>query len=404
MATWLMVLLCFVLLLTALKGAQVWWLLRDLPAFSVADVRIVLRGNPLDALRARQALQDAGTALPEETVFRERYGVYTLAGNDIALLLAAYRHDDVALQWLRSADTQPRLVITLLAPPYGQGKPLTAWLSAGVAGRWPVAVSAPAAKTGCVYESIGEGKTIAGSCSPDESVRAESLAQTQLPMLANAVRSPLLLHRVNTTYRRDHYAALFPGVEMDVVWNGHEFEVNHPPMRPTGLPLARLMSAMPPGFLWLDWKNAAPDHFLAALPALRRQVGNREHLVELPLAFFRQGGVIPPATGLRYSVYVPTKTAQKLGAAPGALAAEINTLLVNNPDLDCSFDASLLPWMKAHTQCGSRHGIYSWHLQALDSVAAYRTMQARVAGLQALAAQRAGGNLRVIVKLNSRNF
>lgn len=417
------------------KGLQVAWLLQDLPDVNFREVRVGWQMNPLEILRVRDAAARAAGSVPEarpddafeETRLRERYGVYTQDGDDIAALRARHARDEARLAaWQQAEAAAPRLLILLTAAMPGYAHDWRRFLSVAYVAQWPQPAAGETsgatagqepglasrepprviARTGCVSETFvtSGGRVQAGICSPDEAVLGESRLHARLPSLPAATREDLLLHRVTTTWRRDHLADAFAGIETDVIQAGRAFEVNHPPMRRSGLSLARLLAQQPPGFLWLDFKDAEPVRFGEAIDALQPLLAGRQHLVELPISFFRAGGTIPAGTGLAFSLYVPTKDVQRLGNSPGALAAEINALLAAQPDLDCSFDAALLPWMRAHTRCGERHGIYAWHLDSLHRARGWHSLPEVHASLRAFADARASRHLRLIVKAHNRYF
>lgn len=402
-----MIVTALVLAILALPLAllmKVWWLLRRLPPLPGLQLSFVWRANPLECLRARAAL---AASPADDAAWRHHYGVYTRHGENLAALRQEYLRDLACLSpVLDGSGSRPRAIVALSVSPWGYHRRLSAWMAVGCVVRMPGAASTrdfPRGGGRCVFDGYvdGDDLLLAGGWGRGEPLANEALARERLPALPAAMRDALLLHRVNTGVRRDGYAGLFAGAEIDVVWNGADFEVNHPPMRPTGLPLASLLAGMPCRFLWLDWKNPDPASMAAASARLAVLLAGRDHLVELPIDYFRAGGALPAAGSLRFSVYLPVKEIRRLGNAPGALAAEINGLLARWPQLDGSFDSDLLPWVRRHTQCGTRHGIYSWYLESLSSAHAWRRMCARQAQLQRFGDAVGARRVKCIVKLHT---
>ncbi|MGM0932669.1 MAG: hypothetical protein ACQEWD_04420 [Bacteroidota bacterium] len=66
------------------------------------------------------------------------------------------------------------------------------------------------------------------------------------------------VHRVNSLEKLNEVTPKFGGVELDVVWEGADFDVNHPPASSIGLSLDEYLGALPKDKelgLWLDYKN-----------------------------------------------------------------------------------------------------------------------------------------------------
>lgn len=66
------------------------------------------------------------------------------------------------------------------------------------------------------------------------------------------------VHRVNSLENLKEVTLKYAGVELDVVWEGTYFDVNHPPAPSTGLSLVEYLEVLPKNKtigLWLDFKN-----------------------------------------------------------------------------------------------------------------------------------------------------
>jgi hypothetical protein len=66
------------------------------------------------------------------------------------------------------------------------------------------------------------------------------------------------VHRVNSLLKQDEVINDYEGVELDIVWTGKGFDVNHPPAKSIGLSLEEFLENTH-GFknkgVWLDYKN-----------------------------------------------------------------------------------------------------------------------------------------------------
>ncbi len=130
-------------------------------------------------------------------------------------------------------------------------------------------------------------------------------------------RDAVWAHRVNTIGSLLESAAIFSGVEMDLVFvgAGRCFHVHHPPARDLSLSLEEMLEAAsrrPALKLWLDWKNATPENIHEAtkcLIDLDRKFNIRARaLVETgPDAVFPETKRLADA-GFEHAYYVPTET------------------------------------------------------------------------------------------------
>jgi heptose-I-phosphate ethanolaminephosphotransferase len=129
-------------------------------------------------------------------------------------------------------------------------------------------------------------------------------------------RPAVWAHRINTLGALHEAAAMFGGVEMDLVYMDPQrcFHVYHAPARDTSLTLGEALEALSrrPGLrLWLDWKNATAgniEHGVRCLSDLDRRFGLRGRaLVETgPDAVFPEVRRVSEA-GFRHGYYLPTE-------------------------------------------------------------------------------------------------
>lgn len=93
-------------------------------------------------------------------------------------------------------------------------------------------------------------------------------------------KDKLWLHRCNSVEKYDENRALYPNVEVDVVWRGTDFDVTHDADTTFGLSLSRFLDhVLPPGGpgpghgVWLDVKNLTPENAADCLGWLQRRFG-----------------------------------------------------------------------------------------------------------------------------------
>lgn len=379
------------------KAYQVWGVWRHIPSGYVVKISLFL-GVP-DYYRAQGYI---GKNIEDLQGLRRYFGLYGRSGNNMSALAGALAHDKEQLTWLAKG-AGGRCVIALFAPGYAQKPSFRDFLSLGFALR---AASDKAAKdigAGLARQWVlqQDGDLLYGRTGFDEIIRSERLLRTELLSLSKEVRSGIVLHRANTLYRLENYSPYFNSIEMDVIATENGVEINHPPMRRTGLLLKDVADMLRSDFVWLDWKNPEPQGFLAAINEINELMAERKYLVEIPLEYFRQGGTLPEGAQGVFSVYLPTKEISKCTDECPALAIFVNALIERYPNLDCSFDATIFPWVSKYVKCGRNHGVYSWSLSPLSSVDAYKEILSDFHDVKAFADKVGAQTFRFIVRPNS---
>ncbi|HEX4928021.1 MAG TPA: phosphoethanolamine transferase [Burkholderiales bacterium] len=209
------------------------------------------------------------------------------------------------------------------------------------------------------------------------------------PALARSIWA----HRVDTLGKMMEAAQLFPGVEMDVLYDAgdNRLMINHPPQPVSGLTLEAMLAYAqrlnPKLRLWLDVKNfdeANGPHIVAALDHLDRRYALRERaLVETD--YTGPATALLHRAGYHSSYYLPTGvvtgTAHDAPETSCAGADRITRALLARPFAAVSYDWRGNAWVERCLGAFVReHGLkrYTWDL---------RTVSSRADAFQAVAAQ-----------------
>jgi glucan phosphoethanolaminetransferase (alkaline phosphatase superfamily) len=127
-----------------------------------------------------------------------------------------------------------------------------------------------------------------------------------------ALGNKIWAHRINSIGALFEAARYFHGVELDLVFDGKEFKVYHPPAKDIGLSLTQYLASAqrlnPNLSFWFDWKNASKDNIAPALLKLReldRHFKLRDRIIieTGPLAIFSSLKAISMA-GFKHSYYL----------------------------------------------------------------------------------------------------
>jgi hypothetical protein len=392
-----MLLLVPIFIFFIFKAYQVWGVWRHLPSGYVVRLSLFL-GVP-DYYRAQKHI---GQNIEDLQGLRRYFGLYGRSSDNMAVLAGALARDKKQLAWLaKGADG--RCLIALFAPGYAQKASFRDFLSLGFALRAPSDKAAEDIGHALAQQWVlqQDGDLFYGRTGLDEIIRSEQLIRTELLSLPEEIRSSIVLHRANTLYRLENYSPYFNSIEMDVIATDNGVEINHPPMRRTGLLLKDVANTLRSDFVWLDWKNPESKGFLGAINEMNELMAGRKYLVEIPLEYFRKGGELPKGAQGVFSVYLPTKEISQCTDGCSDLAAFVNSLIEKYPNLDCSFDASIFPWVSQNVKCGRNHGVYSWSLSPLSSVGAYKEVFSDFHDVKAFADKVGAQTFRFIVRPNS---
>lgn len=173
-----------------------------------------------------------------------------------------------------------------------------------------------------------------------------------------AVQSKVWAHRVNTLGSMIEAREIFPGIEMDLVFDSDkkQFFVYHPPAPNVGLTLAsQLRQDDGKVHYWLDWKNANPENLQSALETLEglNDTHNIKQRAILESGTLSKSMSIFKRAGWNTSYYLPTKIIAKCmsNCSNEEKSKLANQLLENRKKFGygtVSVDARLLQFFDKH--------------------------------------------------------
>lgn len=100
-----------------------------------------------------------------------------------------------------------------------------------------------------------------------------SLLKFQNELLTFLYKDKIWAHRVNSIEKYDEAIKIYPGVEIDLVYNANNdfFDVNHPPVKSINLSLKAFLKShlnIKKYSYWLDYKNLNEDNYFKSLETL----------------------------------------------------------------------------------------------------------------------------------------
>ncbi len=93
---------------------------------------------------------------------------------------------------------------------------------------------------------------------------------THIVVLKFLFPEKIWVHRVNSIVKLKEISGNFEGVELDVDWKDHQFDVNHPPASSINLNLSKYFASIDKTEckFWLDFKNLDEENYKEALSTL----------------------------------------------------------------------------------------------------------------------------------------
>lgn len=186
-------------------------------------------------------------------------------------------------------------------------------------------------------------------------------------VLKNFFPEKVWAHRVNSLVKQKESTRSFKGIELDIMWLGNKFDVNHPPAKSIDLSLADYFNAAPnlkEFGIWLDYKNlnknnseSSAFHLDSLLNAYK--ISKEDLYVETSAPVFLDPFI---EKGFKTSYYLPSSLHKISGDSISKVVKLINERIGRNKNIYISAPFSDYAFMKEHFP--ERNKLL-WHLGGL---------------------------------------
>lgn len=186
-------------------------------------------------------------------------------------------------------------------------------------------------------------------------------------VIKNLFPEKVWAHRVNSLVKQKETIQSFKGIELDIMWMGNKFDVNHPPAKSINLSLADYFNAasnLKEFGIWLDYKNlnqnnseSSAFHLDSLLNVYEISKGNL--YVETSAPAFLDPFI---KKGFKTSYYLPSSLHKIAGDSVSKVVNVINEKIGRNKNIYISAPFSDYAFMKEHFP--ERNKLL-WHLGGL---------------------------------------